>query len=61
MNNKPAYPDEGGFLLKFNGKDVKYCYKVSVDYDNWEYSVNADPPQEIPGEVKTITIEVEHP
>ena len=52
--------DEGGFLLKFNGKEVQRCVSVSVDYDLWEYTVNAEA-KKLPGDLKTVTVEVEHP
>ncbi|MFH1309764.1 MAG: hypothetical protein ABIH85_03680 [Candidatus Omnitrophota bacterium] len=56
-----AYPDEGGFLVKFNEKDAFRCFAIDFDYDNWEYSKNANEKKPIPEDVKTITIVVEHP
>jgi len=50
---------EGGFLLKFNGKEAQRCYSVSFDYDLWKYTMNAKE-KELPPDVKTIIIEVEH-
>ena len=32
--------DEGGFLVKFDGKKSFRCYKVEFDYDEWQYIVN---------------------
>ena len=29
--------EEGGFLLKFNDKEITRCYSVKLDYDNWKY------------------------
>lgn len=51
---------EGGFLLKFNGKKIRRCYAVAFDYDEWQYIVNNTKKKELPPEVKTITVEVEH-
>jgi len=51
---------EGGFLLKFNGEEVQRCYSVSFSYGKWKYTINAEE-KELPPEVKTITVEVEHP
>ena len=54
------YQDEGGFLVKFNDKEVFHCSSANFDYDNWEYSENANEKKPIPTDVKTITIVVEH-
>jgi len=27
----------GGFLIKFDGKEVERCYAVAFDYDEWAY------------------------
>ncbi|MCX5699751.1 MAG: hypothetical protein NTX01_08680 [Candidatus Omnitrophica bacterium] len=50
---------EGGFLVKFDGKEVERCYAVSFDYDDWQYVVNGAEKKELPAGVKSITIEVE--
>jgi hypothetical protein len=50
---------EGGFLVKFDGKEVERCYAVEFDYDLREYTVNGTKKKELPGDVKAITIEVE--
>lgn len=47
---------EGGFLIKFDGKEVVRCYAVSLDYDRWEYKVNSDPARPLPDEVKAVEI-----
>jgi len=52
---------EGGFLLKFNDKEITRCYAVAFDYDQWQYTVNNTEKKELPPEVKTITIVTEHP
>jgi hypothetical protein len=49
---------EGGFVVKFDGKEVARCYSVSFDYDEWSYTINEKEGGELP-QVKTITIEVE--
>lgn len=50
---------EGGFLVKFDGKEVERCYSVSFDYDDWQYVVNGTEKKELPEGVKNITITVE--
>ena len=49
---------EGGFLVKFDGKEVERCYAVSFDYDERKYTVNEKEKRELP-RVNKITIEVE--
>ena len=49
---------DGGFLVKFDGKEVVRCYAVSFDYDDWQYTINEKDKKELPA-VKNITIEVE--
>jgi len=49
---------EGGFLVKFDGKEVARCYTVAFDYDEWQYVVNETEKKKLPP-VKKITIEVE--
>jgi len=39
---------EGGFLVKFDGKEVERCYAVSFDYDDWQYTVNGTDKKELP-------------
>lgn len=50
---------DGGFLIKFNGKEVERCYAVAFDYDEWKYTVNDTETKELPSEVSSISIEVE--
>ena len=50
---------EGGFLIKFNGKEIERCYAVAFDYDEWKYTVNNTEEKELPEDVESITIEVE--
>ena len=50
---------EGGFLVKFNGKEIKRCYAVAFDYDERKYIVNDAEEKELPPDVKSITIEIE--
>jgi len=55
------YPDEGGFLLRFNDKEITRCYAVSLDYDNWKYTVNNTDTGDLPADVRSVTVVVEHP
>jgi len=50
---------EGGFLVKFDGKEVARCYAVAFDYDDWQYVINETEKKELPFGIGTITIEVE--
>ncbi len=50
---------DGGFLVKFDGKAMKRCYAISVNYDTWECTYNLSDTVALPDSVKTITIEVE--
>lgn len=50
---------EGGFLVKFNGKEVTRCYAVAFDYDEWQYIINNTETKALPGGVEAITITVE--
>jgi len=50
---------EGGFLVKFDGKEVERCYVVAFDYDLREYTVNGKEKKELPVGVKSITVVVE--
>ncbi|MFZ2603762.1 MAG: hypothetical protein WAX79_07180 [Candidatus Omnitrophota bacterium] len=47
---------EGGFLVKFDGKEVEHCYAVAFDYDDWQYVVNGTEKKELPADVKTIVV-----
>lgn len=58
-SGKGATMASGGFLVKFDGKEIKRCYAVSFDYDRGQYRLNDDPPLELPVQVKKITVEVE--
>lgn len=48
----------GGFLVKFDGKEIERCYAVSFDYDERQYTINDTEKKELPL-VSKITIEVE--
>ena len=50
---------EGGFLVKFDGKEVTRCFAVAFDYDEWQYTINETEKKELPFGVVAITIEVE--
>lgn len=49
---------EGGFLVKFDGKEVTRCYALAFDYDEWQYTINNTETKELPP-VRNISIEVE--
>ncbi len=49
---------EGGFVVKFDGKEVARCYAVAFDFDERQYTINGTEKTELPV-VKKITIEVE--
>jgi aerobic-type carbon monoxide dehydrogenase small subunit (CoxS/CutS family) len=49
---------EGGFLVKFDGKEVARCFTVAFDYDERQYTINDTEKKELPL-VRKITIEVE--
>jgi len=50
---------EGGFLVKFDGKEVERCFAVSFDYDDWQYTINNKEKKELPAGIENITITVE--
>jgi len=50
---------DGGFLVKFDGKEVERCYAVSFDYDDWKYVINNKEKHKLPSGVGKITIEIE--
>ncbi len=49
---------DGGFLVKFDGKEAAHCFAVSFDYDEWQYTINETEKHGLP-RVKKISIEVE--
>lgn len=50
---------DGGFLVKFDGKEVTRCYAAAFDYDDRQYVINGTDKKELPVGVKNISIEVE--
>ena len=51
---------DGGFLVKFDGKEAFRCYAVAFDYDQWQVSINNGlKKKEFPPCLKKITIELE--
>ena len=50
---------EGGFLVKFDGKEVARCYAAAFDYDEWQYTINNTETKPLPGGVGIINITVE--
>jgi len=50
---------DGGFLVKFDGKEVTRCFAVAFDYDTREYTINNTEAKPLPAGVETITISIE--
>lgn len=50
---------EGGFLVKFDGKEAMRCYAVSFDYDRWEYTINGKKKRALPPNLEKISVEIE--
>lgn len=50
---------EGGFLVKFDGKEIMRCYAIAFDYDEWQYTINETEKKKLPPGVKSIAIELE--
>ena len=50
---------EGGFLVKFDGKEVTRCFAVSFDHDMHEFVINGNDKRELSPDIKRITIEIE--
>ena len=50
---------DGGFLVKFDGKEIARCYAFAVDYDEWQYTVNKKEKKDLPEELEKISLEVE--
>jgi hypothetical protein len=50
---------EGGFLIKFDGKEIKRCYCCKFDYDGFLYEINDMDKNSLPESIKKIEIIVE--
>ena len=50
---------DGGFVIKFDGKEAERCFSCSFDYDEYEYMVNGAERKELPEGVGKIEIVVE--
>ncbi len=50
---------DGGFLVKFDGKEVTRCFAVAFDYDEWQYTINETEKKELPLGIEAITVVVE--
>lgn len=50
---------DGGFLVKFDGKEIDRCYAAAFDYDEWQYTINGLEKHAFPKDIKKITIELE--
>ena len=51
--------EDGGGVVRFDGKDVRRCYSVSFDYDRWEYRVNNEDAKALPDKLKSLAVVVE--
>lgn len=49
---------EGGFLVKFDGKEITRCYTVAFDYGEWQYAINETEKKKLPS-LKKISIKIE--
>jgi hypothetical protein len=56
---KARHMAKGGFLVKFDGKEVVQCYAIALDYDERRYTINDVKKKKLPAKVKTITVEIE--
>jgi len=50
---------DGGFVIKFDGKEVCRCFAVAFDYDAWEYTVNEKETKSLPAGLKNIAVTAE--
>jgi hypothetical protein len=50
---------DGGFLVKFDGKEAFRCYAVAFDYEEWQYIINGTDKKKLPVGIKSITVEIE--
>jgi len=49
----------GGFVVKFDGKEVARCYAVSFDYDEWQYIINNGEAKALPDKMGKIEVKTE--
>lgn len=49
---------KGGWVVKFDNKEVERCYAVSFDYDEWYYIVNNQEKRSLPDKLSSIKIEI---
>ena len=50
---------DGGFLIKFDGKEAERCYACKFDYDAYTHEINSSEKKKIPQDTKKIEIELE--
>ena len=50
---------DGGFVVRFNGKEVVRCYAIAFDYDQRLYVVNNMEKHSLPDDLETITVKIE--
>ena len=51
---------DGGFLIRFDGKEADRCYTVAFNYDDWKYTINAGETKPIPDGVRRIIVDIEN-
>lgn len=50
---------DGGFIIRFDGKEADRCCAVSFDYDAWEYTTNSGEAKSLPDGVRRIIVDIE--
>ena len=54
-----VFMPNGGWIVKFNNKEVERCYRIFFDYDNWEHTVNNEKPKKFfASGISSIKIEI---
>ena len=56
---KKGIMTDGGFVVKFDGKEAERCYVCKFDYDDYSYEINNKEKKAIPAGTKKIEIELE--
>ena len=49
----------GGYLIRFDGKDKDRCYSCKFDYDECYYEINDKTQKPLPPKLKKIEIIIE--
>jgi len=50
---------DGGFIIKFDGKEAERCYACKFDYDDYSYEISNKEKKEMPAGTRKIEIELE--